>query len=73
MTEKVPPKKLTYSVPEMAMALGVSKPKAYELVNRSDFPKIRLGKKIVVPIQEFEHRVSAHAYDDAEDWIVEVS
>lgn len=73
MTEKEAPKKLTYSVPEVALALGISKPKAYDLVNRCDFPKIRVGRKIVVPIQEFEHWVSAHAYDNAEDWIEEVS
>lgn len=71
MAEKIKPRKLTYSVPEMAVALGVSAPKAYELVNRADFPKIRLGKKIVVPIQEFENWVSTHAYDDAENWIQE--
>lgn len=71
MAEKIKPKKLTYSVPEMALALGVSAPKAYELVNRSDFPKIRLGKKIVVPILEFEQWVSTHAYDNAYDWIQE--
>lgn len=62
MTTEV--KKLTYSVPEMALAIGISKPKAYDLVNRADFPKIRVGKKIVVPITEFERWVSNHAYDD---------
>ena len=56
--------KLTYSVSEVATALGISTPKAYDLVNRADFPKIRLTKRVVVPILEFEKWISEHAYDD---------
>ena len=37
------------TVPELAEHLRVSRPKAYELVAREDFPSIRIGKRIVVP------------------------
>ncbi len=43
--------KLTYTVEEMGEAIGVSRVKAYELANSKDFPKIRLGKRIVIPIE----------------------
>lgn len=42
--------KLTYTVEEMGEAIGVSRVKAYELANSKDFPKIRIGKRIVIPI-----------------------
>lgn len=45
MTEK-----LTINVSEMAEQLGISKPKAYELVKRDSFPSIFLGKRIIIPI-----------------------
>ena len=41
--------RLTVTVPQMAEMIGISRPKAYELANRADFPAIRLGRKIVVP------------------------
>ena len=42
--------KLAYSVPELAEALGVGRKVAYDLVQRPDFPTIRIGKRIVVSI-----------------------
>lgn len=47
--------KLTYSVDEMSKLLGISRPKAYELANRQDFPTLRIGKRILIPIDRF-HR-----------------
>jgi excisionase family DNA binding protein len=41
--------KMTMNVSEMAEQLGISKPKAYELVKRDSFPSIFLGKRIVIP------------------------
>ena len=43
--------KLTYTVPEMSQALGLGRNTAYDLVNRADFPAIRVGGKILVPIE----------------------
>ena len=42
--------RLTYTVEEMGKALGISRVKAYEIANSKDFPKIRIGKRIVIPI-----------------------
>lgn len=44
----------TMTVEEVGMALGISRPKAFELASRSDFPVIRIGKRIVVPIDAFQ-------------------
>lgn len=41
--------KLTLTVDELKDALGVGRRQAYELVNRADFPAIRLGKRILIP------------------------
>lgn len=45
--------KLTLTVPDIQQALGVSKNTAYELVNRADFPKLRVGKRILIPRDAF--------------------
>lgn len=43
--------RLTYTVREAAKVLGVGMNTAYELVNRPDFPAIRLSeRRIVVPV-----------------------
>jgi excisionase family DNA binding protein len=41
--------KLTFSVPETAELLGISRALAYELVARHELPAIRLGRRLVVP------------------------
>jgi excisionase family DNA binding protein len=40
--------KLAVSVPEAARLLGISKPKAYELARRADFPSFQVGGRILV-------------------------
>lgn len=45
--------RMTLSVAEVQQALGVGRNTVYELVNRSDFPKIRVGRKIIVPRDAF--------------------
>ena len=42
--------KLAYNSKEAAQALGVSLPTFYELSNRADFPRIRLGRRVLVPV-----------------------
>lgn len=39
---------------QVQMSLGISKNKAYELVNSEGFPRLRLGRRIVVPAKQFE-------------------
>ena len=45
--------KLTMTVEEVGKAMGISRPKAYELASRADFPVIRVGKRKVIPIDAF--------------------
>lgn len=42
--------KLAYNIPELAQALGIGKNNCYQLISRKDFPKIRVGHRIIVPI-----------------------
>ena len=37
------------SVTDMAKFLGISRTNAYKLIHTADFPKIQLGKRIVIP------------------------
>ncbi len=43
--------KLTLTVTEVARQLNISRPKAYALANSKGFPSIRLGKRIVIPVE----------------------
>ena len=40
--------KLTYSAPEVAQLLGISRSAAYNLMHRDDFPSFRIGKRWLV-------------------------
>lgn len=40
--------RLTMTVEEAGKQLGVSRPVAYELAKRPDFPAIRVGRRILV-------------------------
>ena len=46
--------KTTISVQELAVQLGISIPKAYELTRTPGFPSIRIGTRIIIPIEEFK-------------------
>ena len=41
--------KSTMSVQELSAHMGISLPKAYELVKEPDFPTIKIGKRMSVP------------------------
>ena len=49
MTEK-----LTLSVEEAGKLLGVSRQVAYQLIHRSDFPTLNIGRRILVPKKQLE-------------------
>jgi excisionase family DNA binding protein len=40
--------RLTYTVPEAAKMLGISRSSAYECVKRGELPSIALGRRIVI-------------------------
>lgn len=42
--------KLTVTVEEMAKIVGVSRPTAYELTHKEGFPTVRIGRRVVIPI-----------------------
>lgn len=46
--------KTTMSVQELSAMLGISMPKAYELVKQPGFPFIRVGARILIPIDAFK-------------------
>lgn len=43
----------TMSVQELASQMGISLPKAYELVKEPGFPVIRIGTRILIPIDSY--------------------
>ena len=45
--------KSTISVQELAANLGISMPKAYQLVKQPGFPVIHVGSRILIPIEAF--------------------
>ena len=45
--------KTTMSVQELSAQMGISLPKAYELVKTPGFPTIRIGKRMLVPEDKF--------------------
>ena len=51
--------KVTMSV--QGMAMGISLSKAYALTREADFPIVRVGKRVLVPVSEFKVWLSARA------------
>jgi excisionase family DNA binding protein len=43
------PERLTYSVEEAALLLGVSRAFAYELVKRGEIPSVTFGRRVLIP------------------------
>ncbi len=46
--------KSTMSVQELARQMGISLPKTYELVKEPGFPTIRIGTRILIPVEGFQ-------------------
>jgi excisionase family DNA binding protein len=42
------PERLTYTVPEIAELLGISRSSAYQCVRRGEIPALVLGRRVVV-------------------------
>ena len=59
--------KLTISATELPRVLGVGRNTAYELVKRSDFPAVRIGRRIVVPVDALRKWLERQASEKAED------
>ena len=46
--------RLTYTVPEAAELLGISRTTAYECVRRGEIPSLTLGRRIVITQAQLE-------------------
>lgn len=46
--------KTTMSVQELSAAMGISLPKAYELVKTPGFPILRIGRRILIPVTAYK-------------------
>lgn len=42
--------KVALSMEELAVVMGIGRSKAYELTHQSGFPVVRLGRRIVIPV-----------------------
>jgi len=47
-----PPTRLTLSIDEAAELVGISRTTAYELAQSGELPTVRLGRRILVPINQ---------------------
>ena len=46
---RIASERLTFTVDEVAIALGISRSSAYECAKRGEIPTVRFGRRIVVP------------------------
>ena len=46
--------KMTYSAPEVAQYLGISRTRAYSLMNEKEFPSFRVGSRVMVTKVAFD-------------------
>ena len=49
------------TVQELSARMGISLPKAYALTKEPDFPVIRIGTKILIPIDAFREWLVIHS------------
>ena len=54
-------KKLTLTVPEAAERLGIGRNAAYQGVRRGEIPSIRVGNRLLVPIEALNNMLAGQA------------
>lgn len=52
-----------WSVAELQAHLGICRDSAYQLVNREDFPKVKVGNRIIISIAAFDDWFNNHIGD----------
>ena len=57
---------LVVTAEEAANMLRISKPKMYNLTRRADFPTLRIGSKVLIPIEKLKEWVNTHSLADEE-------
>ena len=45
--------KVTMSVQELSIQMGICLPKAYELTRTEGFPVVRVGTRLLIPVEYF--------------------
>lgn len=58
--ERMETEKLVYSIQEVAYLLDISKSYAYELVRNGTIPSLTLGRKRVIPKEQFLRWVNSN-------------
>lgn len=53
--------KMTISVQELSAQMGISLAKAYELTRKPGFPVLRVGTRILIPVDSLHEWLSATA------------
>ena len=53
--------KVTMSVQELSIQMGISLPKAYELTKTEGFPCVRVGTRLLIPIDDFHKWLTGQA------------
>jgi len=53
--------RMTMSVQELSAQMGISLPKAYELVKTPGFPTLRIGTRILIPIDAYKEWLMKNA------------
>ena len=56
--------KTTMSVQELSTHMGISLPKAYELVKTPGFPTIRVGTRILIPVEAYREWLLKNAANE---------
>lgn len=46
--------KMLLSISEVAAVLGISRPSIYQLIHSADFPIVRLGGRVLIPVKQLE-------------------
>ena len=52
--------KLAINVKEAAKLLGIGVNSMYDLVHREDFPVIKVGARLIIPLDAFHHWVNCN-------------
>jgi len=61
MDQSIP--RITYKVPEVAEALGISRSRTYELIAAGEIPTIRIGKSVRCPVEGVHEFVARRLAD----------
>jgi excisionase family DNA binding protein len=55
--------RLTYTVPEVAELLGISRSSAYECVRRGEIPALTLGRRVVIAKATIDTMLNVAAHE----------